>query len=120
MAQKELIGGAITLASDRKYGSRRHGVAGQPRPMNSPDGVGETYYPLSIGIAKVIEKSVSDTKITIETTGGGMENGRGEGSQDELHLLCGWSQGGMGRDCGRASLAASHLLPQVAPRRNAL
>lgn len=33
-------------------------------------GVGGTFYPLSIGIAKVIEKHVPEVKITIETTGG--------------------------------------------------
>lgn len=45
-------------------------------------GVGGTFYPLSIGIAKVIEKHVPEVKITIETTGGGVENARLVGAGD--------------------------------------
>jgi TRAP transporter TAXI family solute receptor len=45
-------------------------------------GVGGAYYPLSIAIGKVIEKHVPEVKITIETTGGGVENARLVGAGD--------------------------------------
>ena len=45
-------------------------------------GVGGTYYPLSIAIGKVVEKYVPEVKITIETTGGGVENARLVGAGD--------------------------------------
>jgi hypothetical protein len=47
-------------------------------------GVGGAYYPISIGMAKAINKHLPDVKFTIETTGGGVENARliGEGAND--------------------------------------
>jgi uncharacterized protein len=45
-------------------------------------GVGGTYYPIAIGMSKVINKYVPEAKITIETTGGGVENARLVGTGD--------------------------------------
>ena len=45
-------------------------------------GIGGTFYPLSVAMGKVIEKYVPEVKITIETTGGGVENARLVGAGD--------------------------------------
>ncbi len=47
-------------------------------------GIGGTYYPMSVGMSKIINKRVPEVKITIETTGGGVANSRlvGSGEND--------------------------------------
>jgi len=45
-------------------------------------GVTGTYYPLSVGMANIINKYYPEIKITIETTGGGVENARLVGAGD--------------------------------------
>lgn len=45
-------------------------------------GIGGTYYPMSVGMSKIINKYVPDVKITIEVTGGGVANSRLVGAGD--------------------------------------
>ncbi len=51
-------------------------------------GVGGAYYPVSIGMAKAIGKQLPDVKITVETTGGGVENARLIGTGDNDFGIC--------------------------------
>ena len=45
-------------------------------------GIGGTYYPMSVGMSKIINKYVPDVKITVEVTGGGVANSRLVGAGD--------------------------------------
>jgi hypothetical protein len=47
-------------------------------------GLGGTYYPISVGMTKIINTYVPDVQITVEVTGGGVANSRlvGEGNND--------------------------------------
>jgi hypothetical protein len=45
-------------------------------------GIGGTYYPIAVGMTKIIEKYVPDVKISVEVTGGGVANSRLVGAGD--------------------------------------